>query len=196
MFKNEKRIRVLNNEDAMITFLKNDGTSSNVVARIYRKEIFEGERFEEGRAFEDAAISYKFLAKAQKTVFIDKPYYFYFQRSGSTMGRRDMKIRLDELAAADERYKYIKKHYRKEITEIAFAEYVFDMIHVRQCFIRDGYDEKYIEKFINYLEKEKKDNEYKYNVYLSNRKKIEAYLMFHALIFFRIITKMYCKMRK
>ena len=195
MFQNKKKIRILNNEDTMITFLKNDGTSSNVVARIYKKEIFEGERFEEGRPFEAAAISYRLLAKVSKTIFIDEAYYFYFQRPGSTMGRRDIKIRLDELKAADERYKYIKKHYKKEIAEIAFAEYVFDMVHVRQCFIRDGYNDKYIQKFIDYIQKEKKKLKYKYSKYLNNRKKVEAFFMFHVLTLFKMITKVCAKVR-
>ena len=196
MFKNEERIRVFNNEKAMAMLLKNDGTSSNVVARIYKETIFDNLRFEEGRAFEDAAISYKFFSIAKKIVFLDEPFYFYFQRSGSTMGRRDLKIRLDEIDAADGRYKYIKKYYKKEITEIAFAEYVYDLVHVRQCFIRDGYNDKHIKRFINYVNKEKRENKYRYNRYLSNRKKIEAFLMFYLLPIFKTMTKICATMRK
>lgn len=196
MFKNRKRIRVMNNIDSIRSFLKNDGTSSNVCARIYQKELFADLRFDEGKVFEDVAISYKYFIKSKRTVFIDKPYYFYYQRPGSTMDRRDLKIRLDEIEAADQRYHAIKNNYSKDIAEIAFAEYVFDLIHVKQCLIRDGFSKEEIKQYEDYLINEQKLNNYSYLSYLGMRKKIEAVLMFNLNFIFEFLTKIFVKVKK
>ncbi len=189
-FEDKERRCILDNEKAMEKFLKNDGTSSNVCARIYVKKLFSELRFAEGKVFEDAAISYKFFMNSNKVAFIDKPYYYYYQRSNSTMRRKDEKIRIDEIDAAHNRYTDIVKKYNKNICTIAFANYIFDMIHVKECLIRDKHELKCIEKYDTFLKVERTKRKYKYYSYLPIRKKIEALLMLNCEPFFIFLIKL------
>lgn len=176
IFASNGDVQVFNNEKALKKLLENDGTSSSVCGRIYKKEIFNHIRFQNGMLFEDAAISYKLFINSHKTVFIPRPLMFYFQREGSTMSRRDKKIRLDEIKASYLRYKDVRKLYSDEISEAAFSNYVYDMIHVVECFIRDDYNLDEIKEYDTYLRSELAKYSYKVGRLFSMRKKIEAFL--------------------
>lgn len=167
---------VLDNRMAMKRLLENDGTSSSVCARIYDKKIFDNIRFEDGMLFEDAAISYKLFMNADKVVFVSKPLEYYYHRENSTMARKDKKIRLDEIHAAHERYMAVRKFYDDEIAEAAISDYAYDMIHVTECFIREGYNLREIESHDKYLRTEIKKYSYHVGTLFSKRKKVELFL--------------------
>lgn len=189
IFNVNKKHEVCNNPQAMKRLLDNNGTSSSVCARLYKSEIIKDIRFQEGMLFEDAAISYRIFLNADKVVFLSEPLMFYFQREGSTMSRRDKKIRLDEIRAAHERYVAVRKLYDDDISTSAFADYVFDMIHVSECFIRDGYNLSELENYNLFLRKELKEFKYRYWINFTLRKKIEAVLWFKLPTFFYICVK-------
>ncbi len=188
IFDEKKENETCTNRAAMKRLLENDGTSSSVCGRLYARKIFDDIRFQDGMLFEDAAISYKLFINAKKVVFISQPLMYYFHRAGSTMSRRDKKIRIDEIRAAHERYMGVRKSYDDEIAEAAISNYVYDMIHVTECFIRDGYDLQELEKYDNYLRSELNKYNYHYGKRFSKRKKVEAYLwlqfprLFKALV--------------
>lgn len=188
VFNVNKKHEVCNNPQAMKRLLDNNGTSSSVCARLYKSEIIKDIRFQEGMLFEDAAISYRIFLNADKVVFLSEPLMFYFQREGSTMSRRDKKIRLDEIRAAHERYVAVRKLYDDEISTSAFADYVFDMIHVSECFIRDGYDLQELQEYDNYLRSELNKYNYHYGKHFSKRKKVEAYLWLQFPSAFKVLV--------
>ena len=189
VFNQMDSLVICDNKEAMKRLLLNNGTSSSVCARLYKKDLLQGISFQEGMLFEDAAISYQYFLKASRVVFIPEPLMYYFQREGSTMSRRDKKIRLDEIRAAHERYVGVREYYNDEISEIAFSDYMFDMIHVVECFIRDGYDLSELREYELFLKNELSKYRYKYNRNLSKRKQVETLLwlksprLFYCLIF-------------
>lgn len=191
-------IEICNNERAMKKLLENDGTSSSVWGRIYKKELFDNIRFEDGMLFEDAAISYKIFIQAQIVVFISQPLMYYFQREGSTMSRRDKKIRMDEIHAAHMRYEEVRKLYSNEISEAAFSNYVYDFIHVFECFIRDGFDLSDIKYYDSYLRGELGKYSYKFGKLFSIRKKVESFLWLRFPTFFEklVVMASYSKKNK
>ncbi|MCE2158366.1 glycosyltransferase [Streptococcus thermophilus] len=191
-------IEICNNERAMKKLLENDGTSSSVCGRIYKKELFDNIRFEDGMLFEDAAISYKIFIQAQIVVFISQPLMYYFQREGSTMSRRDKKIRMDEIHAAHMRYEEVRKLYSNEISEAAFSNYVYDFIHVFECFIRDGFDLSDIKYYDSYLRGELGKYSYKFGKLFSIRKKVESFLWLRFPTFFEklVVMASYLKQNK
>lgn len=198
VFKITEGIEVCNNEEAMKKLLNNDGTSSSVCGRIYKKELFNEIRFQEGMLFEDAALSYKLFMKSSKTVFISSPLMYYFQREGSTMSRRDKKIRMDEIHAAHMRYEEVRKLYSNEISEAAFSNYVYDFIHVFECFIRDGFDLSDIKYYDSYLREELGKYSYKFGKLFSIRKKVESFLWLRFPTFFEklVVMASYSKQNK
>ena len=52
---------------------------------IYKKTLFHNLEFPRGKVFEDSYVTPQLLAKAQKTVYVGYPGYFYFMRPESTM---------------------------------------------------------------------------------------------------------------
>ena len=52
---------------------------------IYKKTLFHNLEFPRGKVFEDSYVTPQLLAKAQKTVYVGYPGYFYFMRAESTM---------------------------------------------------------------------------------------------------------------
>lgn len=196
VFEENKKIEVCTNKSAMKRLLENDGTSSSVCGRLYDRKIFDNVRFQDGMLFEDAAISYKLFMAAEKVVFIPKPLMFYFHRAGSTMSRCDKKIRLDEIRAAHERYVGVRKVYDDEIAEAAISNYVYDMIHVTECYIREGYDLLELQKYDNYLRGEINKYDYHYGRLFSKRKKIEAYLWLHCPSLFKVLISRISHMQK
>jgi len=60
--------------------------------KIYRRHILDGIRFPEGKLYEDVATTYKLLMKAKMVFFMEKPYYHYLQRQGSTVNPKQYDV--------------------------------------------------------------------------------------------------------
>lgn len=60
-----------------------DGCDSSACDKLYRRELFDGIRFPEGRVCEDVPVTYRVVLKAERAVFWNQPYYHYFHRGGS-----------------------------------------------------------------------------------------------------------------
>lgn len=83
---NEGKIKIKTGLQAMIDILLEKSISSPC-GRIYRRDFLGSEyRFPEGVFYEDHACIYRWSAKASKVVHIDKAYYHYDLRPGSTTG--------------------------------------------------------------------------------------------------------------
>lgn len=79
--------------------------------KLYRKSCINNMSFEAGKTHEDEFFTYKVLANAEKLVFINKPLYFYRQRSTSIMGEKYSLKRLDAVDACYERLLFFKDKY-------------------------------------------------------------------------------------
>lgn len=53
--------------------------------KLYRDSLFSGLRFAVGRLHEDLYITYKLLALAKCFVFVDLPYYYYYQKNTNSI---------------------------------------------------------------------------------------------------------------
>lgn len=53
--------------------------------KLYKKELFQDIRFDEGKLHEDLYITYKLLDACNTFAFIDLPYYFYFQGNNESI---------------------------------------------------------------------------------------------------------------
>ncbi|MBO4894987.1 MAG: glycosyltransferase [Clostridia bacterium] len=87
--------------------------------KLYKKSVFEGERFPVGKVCEDNFIVHKLFYKCRKIVTLSEKLYFYTQRKDSIMGDIKLSIkRADEVQGYIERYFFEKKH-GIEKTELA-----------------------------------------------------------------------------
>jgi hypothetical protein len=84
--------------------------------KLYKKALFDGVRYPEGRIHEDEATTYKLFDKASKSVFVDNALYGYFVGTGGTSITRNgfnMK-KLDWRTANKERVQYfVEKDYKE-----------------------------------------------------------------------------------
>lgn len=70
---------MLSKEKAIIELLKGN-INNYVVNKVYKKQVFSGVRFPEGRVWEDMAIAYKLLLNSERVYCYPIPFYFYFTR--------------------------------------------------------------------------------------------------------------------
>lgn len=99
--------------------------------KIYKRKLFYGIRYPEGRIHEDEFTTYKILWKARKVVTTSQYLYYYLKRSDSIMGRKFSMKRLDCHAAYEERLEFLKKNRLEKEYEVTLCNYV-DLIE-RNC---------------------------------------------------------------
>lgn len=74
-------ISVLEGEDILEEYLRKEAYS--VCMCLFKKELFEGLRFREGKINEDIDLKYKVLRRCKKMVYSNQIKYFYFQAGDS-----------------------------------------------------------------------------------------------------------------
>lgn len=60
-----------------------DHCDSSACDKLYRRELFDGIRYPEGKTCEDVPVTYRLALKARQAVLCNRPLYNYFHRSGS-----------------------------------------------------------------------------------------------------------------
>ena len=73
------------------------------------KELFASLLFPEGVFFEDHAVLYKWVAMCTKVVWVDKVYYYYYQRDGSICHTLDMNKHYHFFMAEYPRLDFVKE---------------------------------------------------------------------------------------
>lgn len=195
-FHKGPELAVCDNVEGMTLLLRNQGTSSNVWGRLYKRTLFDSIRFPEGRVYEDVAVSYLLFAAAQCTVFTNKPLYNWCRRPGSIQTRQDEQARQDELKAALDRYDYVAKHYCDPLPEIAYSELMFDLVHVYECYVKCHYDLFHIKDGLHVAEISHLVKRMSWLRYLPLRKRVEAILLLHARSMFNLIVICVSKLKE
>ena len=60
-----------------------DHCDSSACDKLYRRELFDGIRYPEGKISEDIPVTYRLALRAQRVFLCDQPFYNYYHRSGS-----------------------------------------------------------------------------------------------------------------
>ena len=102
--------RVFTAEEALSEMLYQKELTSSVCGKIFKRELFEGLRFEKGIVYEDLDIMYRVFERCSKIAYIDYPVYFYREREGSIINTWDSR-RLDVLKVTENMEHYIGEHY-------------------------------------------------------------------------------------
>ncbi|MDR0962457.1 MAG: hypothetical protein LBM62_07875, partial [Mediterranea sp.] len=101
----------LNREEALTLLSDDKLLKSYLCNKLFRRELFNGIRFPQGRTFEDVAVMHLLVARAQRVVVTPDCKYHYVIRKGSI---------------TDLRYKPVKEY-----------DYFFSM-YERACFFADA----------------------------------------------------------
>ena len=95
--------------------------------KLIKKSLFNDIRFPKGFIHEDEFTTYKLLYNASKTIFLDIPFYCYYQRKDSIMGRaKHSSIRT--LKANVERYIFFKEHNDTELIKLCLKTLCWDLL--------------------------------------------------------------------
>lgn len=104
---------IFNSEEAINQLICGTGFCAVAWNKLYKKTCINNMTFEVGKTHEDEFFTYKVLSNAEKLVFINKPLYFYRQRTTSIMGEKYSLKRLDAVDACYERLWFLKDKYTK-----------------------------------------------------------------------------------
>ena len=90
------RVAAFTSEAALEDMLYQRRLNSSVGTKLFRKHLFDGVSFAEGKRYEDLEILPALFLKSGKICFVDEVYYFYRARAGSFI-RNFTPARLDVL---------------------------------------------------------------------------------------------------
>lgn len=76
---------------------------------IVRKKLFDSMKFPEFTYFEDRAFTYLLINASRKVGYVDKAFYYYYQREGSIVHTMDWKKFYDFAVAERDRLAFIRK---------------------------------------------------------------------------------------
>ena len=72
--------------------------------KLWRRSLFEGIRFPEGKTFEDFAVVFRLFERCERIACLPEAKYFYLQRSGDIMRDASLANHLNRYEAAKTRY--------------------------------------------------------------------------------------------
>ena len=81
--------------------------------KLYKRSLFEGIRYPEGRLFEDSPTTWKLICKAENVYYIENTLYFYYMRSDSILHQTSIK-------ALQDRFE-MKKQFFDGVTELGYS---------------------------------------------------------------------------
>lgn len=96
--------RRLTREEAMDLLLENHLLQNNVWDKLWKRSLYCGIEFPEGRNFEDIAVGYRLFEKADSIINIPDVLYHYLLRSDSIIGNASIKVKMDNYLACYDRY--------------------------------------------------------------------------------------------
>ncbi len=95
---------------------------------LYKKTLWTNLKFPKGLIHEDLYVSYKPLYTSSKTIYIDIPVYYYYQRESSiTKDNPDSLVR--KLRPRYERYLFFKERRENEITALCLKTLCWEFIN-------------------------------------------------------------------
>lgn len=116
-----------NTEQAIEELLKGKLFSYGVVEKLYRKELFEGIRFPQGRVSEDLPVTYALFKKCRNVVNTGEAKYYQFRRENG-ISRKDFFFRrIDNVLFQRDIFLDIQKEY-PQFRDIAEANYIFSVV--------------------------------------------------------------------
>lgn len=81
-FQSSKNVYLRSPKEVMCEIMW-DTISSSVCTKLFKKELFASLRFPEGVFFEDHITTFKWVSMCDRVVWVDRNFYFYYQRQTS-----------------------------------------------------------------------------------------------------------------
>lgn len=161
--------------------------------KIIKKSLFNGIEYPVGKLYEDMFTTYKYIAKASLVLSTDIPFYVYCHRSGSIGQCKFNEKSMDLYYAAKESYNFICKECDHH--DLADVGFVYWVVVVANMMIKANHNDY---EFLRYTQSLL--CQYKAEIMacdlLSHIKKIEFILLGTNLSVYRVLYKVYLKLRR
>ena len=123
---NNTNIEYYTSKEAIMDMIDNNKINVNTWNKLYKRELFENERFPKGKIHEDEFLTYKLMYKSNKVAYINEELYYYYQNDNGIMNGSNLIKRLDRIEALEERSNFFLKNgdkdlYNKSNTALFFA---------------------------------------------------------------------------
>ena len=129
---------LVDKDEALFDLLSDIKIRSYLWGKIFKKELFEGIYFEDGRVFEDTLIMYQLFEKAEKVKYLKDVLYHYVIRSGSITDETDVTKReaiYEEMVYSykmrSEHFKYNEILYKASLTRLCYSIFEYIGIEIK-----------------------------------------------------------------
>lgn len=121
----EKNIEVYEGVNILEQLYRSDRVKFIVAwNKLYKKDIFNNLRYEEGKIHEDELIIHKILFKAKRVTYNSNEMYYYLQRYGSIMQKEYSISNLSYINALEDRMKLFNENGLNNLQKNAEYEYL------------------------------------------------------------------------
>lgn len=143
----QEEVLVVNTEQAIQAMVDNVLFDLTQFAcdKLYKRELFEGIRYPEGKLYEDVATTYKLIDKCNVFVYNNSTKYHYSLNSNSISQRKFDHSQLDILETRQELYRFIRNNYPKAI-QGALCQYISANVSIVNKLILSDYMDKKVYK--------------------------------------------------
>lgn len=136
-----------------------DKAPFSVCRKLYRRKLFDGISFPEGKINEDIVTNYKVLENADSILYINKVGYYYFQKNEKSITSGELKKKDFDLLAASRELCVMSEKYEDvrtlRLAKIKLARSYFSLLAKS---IVGGFSEDISEEDIKYLLKNLRKN--------------------------------------
>ncbi|WP_088034126.1 glycosyltransferase family 2 protein [Evansella clarkii] len=123
--QNPLSVRNMNNIDALNQLYTENGlTFVCPWNKIYKRELFDDIKYEEGFINDDETIAHKLLYESDRTTYINLQLYYYVQREGSQMNSPFNIKRLDAVYILKSRALFFKEKNEKDLQQKALKHFL------------------------------------------------------------------------
>ncbi len=156
--------------------------------KIYKKKLFDGISYPDGRIHEDEARTHELCFRASKIAHLKYPYYYYYQRSDSIVGKTISRTKLDLITAYIDKLRFYREHNENDL----WGKEVMHAIHM-VCYLQSLYDEADINlDIVNEVQVRNLTKEIKIQFFSSGLKP----LRFAEVILFILFPRTYIRLWK
>lgn len=110
--------------------------------KLYKKELFDGLRYPQGKINEDEFLTYKLLERAKQIVVTDEVSYYYFQNGDSITTNEKYLTNKDIFKALEERKSYFQQADNKEMIPLIDRAYLDRIISRYGMLLNSGKADK------------------------------------------------------
>ncbi|MCL2074765.1 MAG: glycosyltransferase [Marinilabiliaceae bacterium] len=113
-YSNSDLIEVVGRKEGVLLLLEDRKWRSFLWNKIFKKSLFEFVEFQKNLNLGEDFISLDLFHNAQKTIFLDREYCFYYQRKDSMLNIKDIPSEMKKISdfsdAYFKRYKFVQKY--------------------------------------------------------------------------------------